>query len=323
MNVNEMARPGAGELPVELSEVAAIVRRCYSLTGISMLAGVEDYTEGIYDADSRTDYREAQRRQHAYLLDELGVTPGFRLLEIGCGLGTLLAAAQARGAEVTGVTISEEQFAVCRARGLNAVLADYRKLPPAWRGTFDGIVVNGAIEHFCQPEDVLAGRQDRIYGDMFAILAGLLDPASPSRRVVTTALHFRHGPVPPEKLLRSPCRQLFDRHGFHYAILYRGYGGYYPVPGQLEQCARSVFRLVRETDGTRDYGLTAEDWLGLFLRALRERRGFGTALLRHFVRRPLHTFWFVASFLGPASQLWQFRGDPTPIQHFRHTWQAM
>lgn len=321
MKVNESVRPRVADSAAGLVEVAANVRRCYHLTGISRIAGVEDYTEGIYHGDPQADYHEAQRRQHAYLLDELKAGPGFRLLEIGCGLGTLMAAARARGCQPTGVTISEDQHAVCRAKGLDVLLADYRALPKQWKGAFDGIVVNGALEHFCQPGDAIGGRQDHIYENMFRIFSELLDPASPSRRVVTTALHFRGSPVAPVKFLRSPLLQLFDRRGFHFAILHRGYGGYYPVAGQLERCASRFFRLVREVDGTQDYGFTAEDWLKMFRRAL--NRGFGKALLRHFLHDPVHSFWFAASFLGPASQLWQFRGDPTPVQHFRHTWEAV
>ena len=321
MKAKESVRPGIPDEAAGLDEVANIVRRCYHLAGISSLAGVEDYTEGIYCGDPGVDYHEAQRRQHAYLLDELGAGPGFRLLEIGCGLGTLMQAARLRGCDVTGVTISEDQRAVCRAKGLRVVLADYRALPPEWQGAFDGIVVNGALEHFCQPADAIAGRQDHVYRNMFAIFAGLLDPDSPSQRVVTTALHFRGSPVAPAKFLRSPFLQWLDPHGFHFAILHRGYGGYYPVAGQLERCASGFFRLVREVDGTQDYGFTAEDWLRMFRRAF--RRGFGAALLRHFLRRPVHSFWFAASFLGPASELWQFRGDPTPVQHFRHTWETL
>lgn len=323
MRTDGFSGTGVCGLAAELPSVASIVRRCYHLTGVSALAGVEDYTEGIYEGNPQTDYREAQRRQHACLLDEVGVGPGFRLLEIGCGLGTLMLAARERGAEVVGVTISEEQCAACRARGLQAVLADYRALPAAWGGTFDGIVVNGALEHFCQPGEAIAGQQDHVYGTMFRILAGLLDPVSPSRCVVTTALHFRGEPVPPAKFLRSPLLQLFDPSGFHFAILHRGYGGYYPAVGQLERCAKDHFRLVRETDGTEDYRLTVEDWLRQFRRALWRRPRFGLALARHFIRHPAHTFWFASSFLGPTSELWQFRGNPPPVQHFRQTWQAI
>ena len=299
------------------------VRLCYRLTGISTIAGIEDYTEGIYNGNPGEDFHMAQRRQHEYLLNELNAGPGFRLLEIGCGLGTLMSAARMRGIEVTGVTISEDQWAACRAKKLPVLLADYRELPCCLKGKFDGIVVNGALEHFCQPEDALDGLQDQIYREMFRIFSSLLDPASRSRKLVTTALHFREKAVEPLKFLKSPLLQLFDSAGFHFSILHHGYGGYYPVEGQLERCAQGKFMLTREVDGTQDYGFTAEDWLKKFKSALCRDFRFGASLARHFISSPLHTLWFVLSFIGPASQLWQFRGVPTPVQHFRHTWQAI
>jgi SAM-dependent methyltransferase len=301
---------------------ARTVRLCYSICGISALAGVEDYTEGIYCGNPGEDFHEAQRRQHNYLLDELEAGPGFRLLEIGCGLGTLLATARERGIDAIGVTVSQDQSAVCSAKNLSVLCADYRELPRDWRGKFDGIIVNGALEHFCQPEDALDGSQDGIYSDMFRIFSFLLDPASSSRRLVTTALHFRGKPVTPDKFLKSPLLQLFDNAGFNFSILHRGYGGYYPAEGQLERCAKGNFVLIREVDGTQDYGFTAEDWLRKFRRALRDFR-FGAALIRHLISNPIHTLWFAASFIGPASQLWQFRGRETPVRHYRHTWQAL
>jgi cyclopropane-fatty-acyl-phospholipid synthase len=43
------------------------------------------------------------------LLDRLELKPGYRLLEIGCGWGTLAIAAASRGATVVGLTLSAEQ----------------------------------------------------------------------------------------------------------------------------------------------------------------------------------------------------------------------
>jgi cyclopropane fatty-acyl-phospholipid synthase-like methyltransferase len=303
-------------------KAARTVCLCYGLTNISVFAGVEDYTEGIYNGNPGEDFSIAQKRQHHYLLDELGAEPGYRLLEIGCGLGTLLETASERKIDATGITISKDQWKVCRSKNLPVFLSDYRKLPAYWNGRFDGIIVNGALEHFCQPADAIKGHQNQIYSDMFRIFSSLLDRDSPSRKLVTTALHFRGRHVNPEKLIKSPVLQVFDKTGFHYSILHRGYGGYYPVSGQLAGCAKDIFSLIKEVDGTQDYGFTADDWLKKFRHALFTGR-FAGALARHFFHHPVHTFWFVMSFIGPASQLWQFRGQETPVQHFRHTWQAL
>lgn len=54
---------------------------------------------------------DAQQRKVATLLDRLRITPGQRLLEIGCGWGSLAIEAARRGAEVVGLTLSKEQKA--------------------------------------------------------------------------------------------------------------------------------------------------------------------------------------------------------------------
>ena len=61
---------------------------------------------------SRSDSLErAQRNKVALLLDRLKLKAGDRLLEIGCGWGSLAIAAAQRGASVVGLTLSTEQKA--------------------------------------------------------------------------------------------------------------------------------------------------------------------------------------------------------------------
>ena len=112
----------------------------YDLAGITLLAGIQDYTEGIYNGDPSIPYDTAQKNQHNYLLDELGAGEGFRLLEVGCGLGTLLETAKERGVIGTGITISEDQVFKCRAKGLNVHLLNYKDLPDEFDKSFDGII---------------------------------------------------------------------------------------------------------------------------------------------------------------------------------------
>jgi cyclopropane-fatty-acyl-phospholipid synthase len=78
--------------------------------------------------------KDAQRRKIASLLDRLNLEPGQRLLEIGCGWGSLAIEAAKRGAHVVGLTLSREQKAWAdekiAAAGLSAKveirLQDYR-----------------------------------------------------------------------------------------------------------------------------------------------------------------------------------------------------
>ena len=78
---------------------------------------------------------DAQLRKIHTLLDRLDLKPGQRLLEIGCGWGTLAIEAAKRGVSVVGLTLSSEQKKWADAKSLNAGvfdrveirLADYRE----------------------------------------------------------------------------------------------------------------------------------------------------------------------------------------------------
>jgi cyclopropane-fatty-acyl-phospholipid synthase len=62
-------------------------------------------------ASPEESLEDAQRRKIGLLLDRLDLAPGQRLLEIGCGWGSLAIEAAKRGAEVVGLTLSTEQKA--------------------------------------------------------------------------------------------------------------------------------------------------------------------------------------------------------------------
>ncbi len=66
----------------------------------------------------------AQLRKVAILLDRLDLKPGQRLLEIGCGWGTLAIEAAKRGVSVVGLTLSKEQKAWADAKITEARLTD-------------------------------------------------------------------------------------------------------------------------------------------------------------------------------------------------------
>jgi cyclopropane fatty-acyl-phospholipid synthase-like methyltransferase len=299
------------------------VELCYEITGLSILADIEDYTEGIYEGKRSTNYLIAKQNQHTYILDQLCARKGFKLLDVGCGLGTLLESARKRGVIGTGITISENEVKICKAKGLDVHLLNYKNLPKSWNGKFDGIVANGSLEHFCQPEDAVRGNQDVVYRNMFKVFFKLLNPKSPSQKVVTTAIHFRSKHVDPRKILRNPLLQIFDDEAFHFSIIQRGYGGYYPINGQLENCAKNYFSLIKEVDGTQDYLFTSENWLSKLRNALYHNAEFRKDILKRLIKKPMHTIWFTASLMGPEAWPWQFRGEDPPTRLYRHTWKRI
>jgi len=74
--------------------------------------------------DRSDDLAEAQLEKVRLLLDRLDLKSGDRLLEIGCGWGTLAMEAARRGATVVGLTLSAEQKAWADRRIAEAGFAD-------------------------------------------------------------------------------------------------------------------------------------------------------------------------------------------------------
>jgi len=94
------------------------------------------------------DLAEAQYRKMDLICRKLGLQPGMRLLDIGCGWGGLARhAALHHGCHVVGITLSNEQraFAVHATAGLSVEirLQDYRLMT----GVFDRVASVGMMEH--------------------------------------------------------------------------------------------------------------------------------------------------------------------------------
>jgi 2-polyprenyl-3-methyl-5-hydroxy-6-metoxy-1,4-benzoquinol methylase len=235
-----LPQPEARVPPIEL------VKLCYTMVHAAEAVGIYDLADGEY-LPSDTTLEEGIERQLNYLLDQVGcMRPGFRLLEIGCGYGHLLRLAKARGARAVGVNLSPEQVAHCNATGLQAYCCNYRNLLEAreWHGQFDGVIANGSLEHWVQPEDVQAGRMNDIYRESFAIASKVLDPDVANVRYVTTAIHVKRE-VRPEFLLTDWRLHPPGSDRRHFSLLHNWMGGDYPVDGQLAECARPYFSLGR------------------------------------------------------------------------------
>ena len=304
---------------------APTVVGCYSVYDYCFPAlGFTDLTDGMYEGHPDRRFETAQARQAEVLLDRAGVVAGDRVLDVGCGYGRILRTAAKRGATAWGITVSPEQVRRGCRDGLNVRLCDYKHLGPAWEGQFDAVLANGSLEHFAQPADAVAGRDDDIYRHLFATVRRVLDPARAGARFVTTAIHFRDRPDPRDWLKRPAA---FPRGSaeFHWSRLTHAYGGWYPVRGQLARCADGLFRLIHEEDGTEDYRLTSEACLRAVRRALWSPRAVRVwlAALPGVVRRPAATVRMLRCMLGSESWNWQVRGDPAPTILLRQTWERV
>ncbi len=92
--------------------------------------------------------QEAQEAKLDLVCRKLGLRPGMRVLDIGCGWGgTAKFAAERYGVDVVGITISKEQAKLaedtCRGFPVEIRLQDYREVDE----TFDRILSIGMFEH--------------------------------------------------------------------------------------------------------------------------------------------------------------------------------
>ncbi len=113
----------------------------------AMLDARMAYSCGYWQSGART-LDEAQEAKLDLTCRKLGLAPGMRVLDIGCGWGSFMRfAAERYGVECVGVTISREQarFGQTQCRGLPVEfrLQDYRELDEQ----FDRIVSIGMFEH--------------------------------------------------------------------------------------------------------------------------------------------------------------------------------
>lgn len=123
-----------------------------------------------YFRDAEISLEEAQREKCALIARKLDLRPDMRVLDIGCGWGSLaMHLAERHGVHVTGITLSETQLAAAQRRAKERGLAqrvefrlqDYRDTT----GRYDAVVSVGMFEHVGRPQ------YDRYFARIHQLLA--------------------------------------------------------------------------------------------------------------------------------------------------------
>jgi cyclopropane-fatty-acyl-phospholipid synthase len=176
---------------------------------------------------------EAQEAKLDLICKKIGLRPGMKVLDIGCGWGSFAKfAAEKYGASVVGITVSKEQAKLAReaCKGLlvEIRLQDYRDVK---EGQYDSIVSIGMFEHVCYKN----------YRTFMEIVAKLLKPEGLS------LLHTIG-----RKCSETTSDPWMDKYIFPHSML--------PSITQIGEASEGLFIMEDWHNFGFDYSLTLMEW---------------------------------------------------------------
>lgn len=235
-----------------------------------------NYSSAWFEGDLDGDFTQAQQAKVRRALRSVGIEPGQRLLEIGCGWGALAEmAATECAADVVGVTLSTEQLDYAKQRMVGAGvqqqvdlrLQDYRDISD---GSFDAI---------CSIEMIEAVGQ-AYWPTYFSNVHRLLKTGG---RACIQAIVIDD--------------RLFDRYvqGTDFIQQYIFPGGCLPSPSRIRAAAeRAGLRVQEEFAFGQDYAETLRRWHQRFVQQRAQ------VLMQGFDTRFLHTWEFYLAYCEAA-----------------------
>jgi cyclopropane-fatty-acyl-phospholipid synthase len=189
-----------------------------------------------------TSLEDAQAAKHDLVSAKLGLAPGQRLLDVGCGWGSMaIRAAETRDVQAVGATISRRQAELAAKRvtelGLAAAvdirLEDYRDIAD---GPYDAISSIGMFEH------VGAARLAEYFSRLYGLVA-------PGGRVLNHGISR-----PPARQSRFARRGFIDRYVFPDGELHE--------VGNVVTAMQTAGFEVRHVESLREhYALTLRAWV--------------------------------------------------------------
>jgi cyclopropane-fatty-acyl-phospholipid synthase len=227
--------------------------------GPSMTYTAARFPDDAADAVVPDGLDAAQRDKLRFHLAAVGAAPGARILDIGCGWGTLMRGALSDygAASATGLTLSADQLRFIEREPdprLDVRLESYEHFVPAHK--FDGIVSVGAFEHFAKPS-LGAAEKRAAYRRFFSLCHGWLVPGG---RLSLQTIAW--GDIEDGEEAAIPLQQFFPDSNL-------------PHVEEVVGASRRHFELLTFENRRRDYELTLRCWLA----NLRRRKEEALALV--------------------------------------------
>ncbi|MBL4889370.1 MAG: class I SAM-dependent methyltransferase [Candidatus Lindowbacteria bacterium] len=215
----------------------------------------------LYDGDITKDPHQSQKDKWEFMLSQLDLQEGDRLIDIGCGYGDWLNVARKKGIEVVGVNLSPEQAIFAKQEyGLDVIRCNWKNiltdlnLQEKLFGKFDAITFMDTIEHYVHYSKGGTKEAETTYKNMFNLAHRLLNPKSRTGRVFISCLHMNPTVAQPSKffVFRYQLKNFLSS-----LLLIRMHSGSYPWgdDGLTKHCT-PFFSEISRYDKTEDYRLT-------------------------------------------------------------------
>ncbi len=187
---------------------------------------------------------QAQYRKLEHHADQAGALPGTRILDVGCGWGSMLNhLVSERGiVHAEGLTLSKDQHdhIICADRPeVSVQLKSWTDYEP--KQALDGIISIGAFEHFADPSQTREERQ-QVYRDFLSkCFNWLKDDGRLSLQTIA------YGKMEPDQANPFIANDIFPN-----AEL--------PFLSDITKAAEGVFETILMRNDAVDYARTCEEW---------------------------------------------------------------
>ncbi len=241
----------------DLDFTYSLIDRIFRLS----LGELADFSGAKFDGDFSLTLEQAQARKHDYVAEQIGIEPGRRVLDLGCGWGPLLNFVRERGAEGVGVTLSRGPVRVLPPPRARRPHARTRSTSTATRSApSTPSPASAPSSTSARPTITSRGARRTSTAALFENVAGLLPPGG--RFFLQTMVFGPNAGDPTRASLDADP----DSDEYMLALMSHQFPGSFLPFGheQIERAAAPHFRLVERVSGRLDYIETISRWRARF-----------------------------------------------------------